>query len=51
MGYVVENKQDTVIESVLQTTEKTFVATKGFENLASTANPQKATEVYFQIED
>jgi hypothetical protein len=52
MSYTVENKQDIITESVLQITEKTFTLAKCFDYLASTStNTQKATEVYFEIED
>lgn len=52
MGYTVENKQDTVIESVLQITEKIFTPADGSEYLTSTSkNNQKVAEVYFEIED
>ncbi len=52
MGYTIENKQDTAAQSVLLTTEKSFVASSGVEKSTSTqANAKVSTEVYFQIED
>jgi len=52
MAYTIENKQDTVIESVLLTTEQAFAALKDVESSARNQNrPQSSTEVYFQIED
>ena len=48
MSYAIENNQDAVVQSVLQTTENTFVASKTPEQ---TANTQASSEVYFQIED
>ena len=52
MSYVIESKQDAVIQSVLLTTEKTFTTTNVAEKSPSAkANVQSNTEVYFQIED
>ena len=52
MGYTVENKQDAVVKSVLQTTEKTFVPSKVADQVVfSQAGKQANAEVYFQIED
>ena len=48
MGYTTENKQDAVVESVLLTTEKTFIAPKASEH---SANNQASEVIYFQIED
>ena len=48
MGYTTENKQETVVESVLLTTEQTFIASKGSERSDSN---QVNEVVYFQIED
>ena len=48
MGYTTENKQDAVVDSVLLTTEKTFIAPKGIDHSDST---QANEVVYFQIED
>ncbi len=48
MGYTTDNKQDAVVESVLLTTEKTFIASKGVDH----SDTSQASEVvYFQIED
>ena len=48
MGYTTDNKQDAVVESVLLTTEKTFIASKGVDH----SDSSRASEVvYFQIED
>ena len=52
MGYTIENKQDAAAQSVLQTTEKSFVASSSVEKSTNTnANTKVSTEVYFQIED
>jgi hypothetical protein len=52
MGYTIENKQDTAAQSVLLTTEKSFVASSGIDKSNNTqANTKVSTEVYFQIED
>ena len=52
MGYTVENKQDAVVKSVLQTTEKTYASSKVADQVViSQASKQANTEVYFQIED
>ena len=48
MGYTTENTQDAVVESVLLTTEKTFIASKGVDRSDSS---QASEVVYFQIED
>jgi hypothetical protein len=48
MGYTTDNKQDAVVESVLLTTEKTFIASKGADR---SDNSQASEVVYFQIED
>lgn len=48
MGYTTENKQETVVESVLLTTEQTFIASKGIDCSDSS---QASEVVYFQIED
>lgn len=48
MGYTTDNKQDAVVESVLLTTEKTFIASKGVDRSDSS---QAGEVVYFQIED
>jgi len=48
MGLTTENNQDAVVESVLLTTEKTFIAPKGGER----SDTNKTSEVvYFEIED
>jgi hypothetical protein len=52
MSYTVESTQESIINSVLQTTEKSFPAAKTSEYLVgNVAGNQKAPEVYFQIED
>jgi hypothetical protein len=52
MGDTVENTQESVIDLVFQTTEKTFSAAKTYKYLGgNAAGTQKAPEVYFQIED
>ena len=52
MGYTVENTQESVIQLLLQTTEKIFSAAQTSECLAgNVAGTQKVSEVYFQIED
>jgi hypothetical protein len=48
MGYTTENTQDAVVESVLLTTEKVFIAA---ESANCPDNSQAAEMVYFQIED
>ena len=48
MGYTTENTQDAVVESVLLTTEKTFINLKGADRSDSS---QASEVVYFQIED
>lgn len=48
MGYTTENTQDAVVESVLLTTEKVFIAS---ESANRPDNSQAAEMVYFQIED
>jgi hypothetical protein len=48
MGCTTENTQDAVVESVLLTTEKTFIAS---ESANSLDNSQAGEMVYFQIED
>lgn len=52
MGYTIETKQSTNLESVLSTTEKCF-AVPVVENLAFSmpAVSQNQPEVYFEIED
>lgn len=48
MVYTTEGKQDAVVESVLLTTEKTFIASK----IADHSDSSEVNEVvYFQIED
>jgi hypothetical protein len=48
MGYTTEDKQDTVVESVLLTTEKVFIPTK----VGDYSDTSKTSEVvYFEIED
>ena len=52
MGYTIENKQDTAVQSVLLTTEKSFVASGAIEKSTNTqVNTKVGPEVYFQIED
>jgi len=56
MGYIVENKQDEVVKSVLQTTEKSFTSPKGIDQSVSATSTAEAIseaneKVYFQIED
>ena len=52
MVYTIQNKQDAVVELVLQTTEKNFAPSKGLDpSLASQVSKQENAEVYFQIED
>jgi hypothetical protein len=52
MGYTVENKQDAVVKSVLQTTEQTFASSKIADQVVvGQASKQTNPEVYFQIED
>ena len=48
MGYTTDNKQDAVVESVLLTTEKIFIASRGAEH---TDSNQASEVIYFQIED
>jgi hypothetical protein len=48
MGYTTDNKQDAAVESVLLTTEKTFIAPTGADRSDSS---QTSEVVYFQIED
>ncbi|MBU3566393.1 hypothetical protein [Polynucleobacter sp. MWH-HuK1] len=48
MGYTTDNKQEAVVESVLLTTEKTFVAPTGADRSDCS---QTSEVVYFQIED
>jgi len=48
MGYTTENIQDAVVESVLLTTEKTFIAS---ESANCPDSSQAGEMVYFQIED
>lgn len=48
MSYTTENTQDAVVESVLLTTEKTFIAS---ESMNCSDKSQVAEMVYFQIED
>lgn len=48
MGYTTENTQDAVVESVLLTTEKTFIDSKGVNR---SDNVQTSEVIYFQIED
>ena len=48
MGYTTENTQDAVVESVLLTTEKTFITSKGVDRSDSS---QADEVIYFQIED
>lgn len=48
MGYTTENTQDAVVESVLLTTEKTFIDSKSANR---SDNTQASEVIYFQIED
>ena len=48
MGYTTENTQDAVVESVLLTTEKTFITSMGVDCSDSS---QASEVIYFQIED
>jgi len=48
MGYTTENTQDAVVDSVLLTTEKTFIDSK---DVNRTDNVQASEVIYFQIED
>ncbi len=48
MGYTTEDKQDAVVESVLLTTEKVFIAAKGDDYSDAS---KKSEVVYFEIED
>ena len=40
MGYIIENKQDTAAQSVLLTTEKSFVASSGIDKSNNTQYKQ-----------
>ena len=53
MGYKIEGKQqDAAIASILQTTEKALIESKGAEpSINKQATAQVSGEVYFQIED
>ena len=48
MDYTAESQQDAVIESVLLTTEKTFIPSKPVDHSETSQNSEA---VYFQIED
>ena len=48
MDYSTESQQDAVVESVLLTTEKTFIPPKPVDHPETTQNSEA---VYFQIED
>jgi len=56
MGYIAENKLDNVVESVLQTTEKSFTTPKAVDQSVSSKSSTEVIlvaneKVYFQIED
>jgi len=60
MGHIVEKKLDEVVDSVLQTTEKSFTSLKEEDRTVSAKLSAKASaeviseaseKVYFQIED
>jgi len=56
MAYIIENKQDVTVRSVLQTAEKAFTSPKAADQLRSAessahASAEQKAEVYFQIED
>ena len=48
MVYITDNKQDAVVESVLLTAEKIFIALRGADRSDSN---QVSEVIYFQIED
>lgn len=52
MGYIVENKQEAVVQSVLLTTEQTFAVAESSDQLILDSSAEsKTSEIYFQIED
>ena len=52
MAYIVENKQDPVATSVLQTAVNIFTLPKAVDQGGSVqASAEQKAEVYFQIED
>jgi len=56
MGYIVEKKQNEVVEAALQTTEKSFTTPKDVDQSISAPSSTEAIsavieKVYFQIED